>query len=182
MNIENNCCNGNCKKCGECCGNGLPITKQEAKTIRRYIKDNKIEPTEWFDEKTNTMEVRCPFLTKERTCKIYDVRPSICKTFQCNKEQQFLIENRAQHHIKAYYNHADRNSLKVDNMIDFYWLFYKDPTYFIRLINSYIPDSTPKALRYPKLIQFLNQVGREDIVKWLDKNSTLVFDTDKKDN
>ena len=64
-----NCCDkcGNCSRCGECCAATLPITENEEKKIREYIKANNIEPE--FFQKGNDINLQCCF---------YDRKNKIC--------------------------------------------------------------------------------------------------------
>ena len=36
----------------------------------------------------------CPFLTKDKKCSIYEVRPSICKRYQCYEEPDYDLDYR----------------------------------------------------------------------------------------
>ena len=79
--------NGQCTKCGQCCGDILPVSRHEIDKIRKYIKENGI--TENINRPPTcmpTIDMTCPFRNeKERKCDIYPVRPLICKDFMCNK-------------------------------------------------------------------------------------------------
>jgi hypothetical protein len=35
---------GECSRCGECCGDYLPLLKNELKIIKEYVKKNNIKP------------------------------------------------------------------------------------------------------------------------------------------
>ena len=49
----NNYCDscGKCTRCGECCAAFLPITRKEEKRIKKYVKQNNIEPEFFQTEK-----------------------------------------------------------------------------------------------------------------------------------
>lgn len=68
-----------CSGCGRCCSTLLPVTNREIKEIRRYIKRHRIEQV----QSLNPLD--CPFLdkTKEHKCRIYEVRPRMCRIFYC---------------------------------------------------------------------------------------------------
>lgn len=93
MSIKDFTNNGKCSNCGECCGDILHLSKEEIIRIDRYLKKNKIEPTPRcilvaYD---NT----CPFRdNKNKKCKIYEVRPEICRVFQCNKTAIETVRNK----------------------------------------------------------------------------------------
>lgn len=83
----NNYCDkcGNCSRCGNCCSAMIPLTKKEEKIIRKYIHENKIEPEFFQDEEK--MNLQCCFYDRtNKKCKIYEVRPNICKTFKCDRK------------------------------------------------------------------------------------------------
>ena len=84
--------NGKCTQCGSCCSNVLPMTQEEVKTIKHYIKRNKIkECKRSFPTTKDTIDLVCPFLdTSKETekCRIYAVRPKICRDFICDPKQR----------------------------------------------------------------------------------------------
>lgn len=79
--------NGECSCCGECCGNILPLTKDDIKAIKAYmskhnVKENKHTPPTVAPVIDNT----CPFRNDlEKKCDIYPARPTICRLFKCDK-------------------------------------------------------------------------------------------------
>lgn len=86
-------CNGKCSNCGQCCGDILHLSKSEIKRIDDYLKRKRIKPTNRciFVDYDNT----CPFRdTENKKCKIYDVRPDICRVYQCNKSPKECVKNR----------------------------------------------------------------------------------------
>ena len=73
----------NCKGCGGCCSNILPVASREIKRIRQYIRKHRIK------EVLSLNPLDCPFcdITKTKDkCLIYDVRPEICRAFSCTTE------------------------------------------------------------------------------------------------
>lgn len=79
---------GKCRQCGECCSNILPMSAREARRIYQYIKRHKIEPVEHTKAGALIYDNVCPFcdLTKEtEKCRIYKVRPNICRRFICSE-------------------------------------------------------------------------------------------------
>lgn len=87
---SNNCVDGKCSGCGECCADLLPVTPEEIRKIRAYvekhhIKEHKNAP--FFDP--NAVDLTCPLRNnKERRCEVYPVRPKICREFICSKSLQ----------------------------------------------------------------------------------------------
>lgn len=81
--------NGECSKCGNCCGRILPLTQLEINQIKAYIKKHNIKRhihiTNVLAEAS--IDAMCPFLddTKIDKCTIYEVRPSICRVYNCHK-------------------------------------------------------------------------------------------------
>lgn len=73
--------NGKCTGCGACCSSILPMSRKEISKIRGYIKKHHIEVSTTIDD------IDCPFMDREKKterCKIYPVRPGICKAFKCD--------------------------------------------------------------------------------------------------
>ena len=82
---------GKCTKCGNCCTALLPMTKDELKAVQRYVKRKHIQTVKhsWgFD-------LTCPFRNDELgICTVYEVRPQICRDFQCDKPQKKIEETK----------------------------------------------------------------------------------------
>ena len=82
--------NGECSGCGNCCSRYLPLSQHEINTIIAYVKRKNIK--QQFHS-VNVLSERffdmcCPFLddTKpDKKCTIYEVRPLICRDFNCKK-------------------------------------------------------------------------------------------------
>ena len=84
--------NGKCTCCGECCTALLPMTKKELKTIQRYVKKRhiRIEKHDGCD-----LDLICPFRDNGRKiCTVYEVRPTICRDFKCNKPQKKIDDTK----------------------------------------------------------------------------------------
>lgn len=98
--------NGKCIGCGQCCSNYLPISSREKKEIRRYIekhgiKENKAKAN--FLAKQPEIDMTCPFLDNSKPndkCEIYEVRPQICRIFQCNIPPSKVKVNKELFHKK----------------------------------------------------------------------------------
>jgi Fe-S-cluster containining protein len=57
------------------------MSRHEIKAIKQYVKKNKIDPEPISD----TLNLSCPFRDDQaKKCKIYEVRPWICRRFMCN--------------------------------------------------------------------------------------------------
>lgn len=93
VKVTNFTCNGECSNCGQCCGDILHLSKQEIKVIDEYLKKHKIEATPRciMMDYDNT----CPFRdNKEMKCKIYEVRPEICRAYKCDRSAKEVWEKR----------------------------------------------------------------------------------------
>ena len=77
---NDNTINGMCTCCGKCCSNFLPLTTQEIKYLKSYVKLNKIKPSYHLIDTYST----CPFLNNKNKCEIYEIRPAICRNFKCD--------------------------------------------------------------------------------------------------
>lgn len=76
-----------CSKCGKCCTNILLLEDQEIKRIKKFIRENDIK----CNNKNSIMLAssegyidRCPFLSNDNLCMIYEMRPQICRDFKCS--------------------------------------------------------------------------------------------------
>lgn len=91
---------GKCVSCGNCCTAILPVTKEELKAIKRYIKRKHIKPVK---NSNVDLDLTCPFRNNtEKKCNIYEVRPTICRDFKCDKPQKLIDET------KEKYNYDNR--------------------------------------------------------------------------
>ena len=79
-------------KCGACCSNYLPMTQKEIAIIHRFVKKHDIkEFKHLFPVSNDTFDMTCPFMDdskRKEKCRIYSVRPEICKQFICSKEKK----------------------------------------------------------------------------------------------
>lgn len=157
-------CNGNCSRCGNCCTIGIPITKQEEEIIRTYIKKNDIE-TESLYEGNNFYAYCCFYDRKNRKCKIYDVRPKICRSFQCNKNRRVLEREKNRNHERAYWNHMDKNGT-LTNFTTFDLLFYDNPKPILNLIFNSAGDEIDEK-KFNQIIQQMKLWGLEELANSL---------------
>lgn len=93
VTVTNFTCNGECSNCGECCGDTLPLSKSDINKIDNYLKKHKIEPTP--KNLLAYIDNTCPFRdNKNKKCKIYEVRPEICRVYKCDKTPEEVYKNR----------------------------------------------------------------------------------------
>lgn len=94
-NIYNFTVDGKCSGCGNCCSNLLPMSEKEIKTIQKYIRKNHIlECKHNIPVINKPYDMTCPFLDTGKSknkCRIYEVRPLICRLFICDNEQRAKI-------------------------------------------------------------------------------------------
>lgn len=76
---------GVCSRCGECCGNLLPLEPEEIVKIKKYVKDHHIKPfVRNFPTADTSLDMMCPFRDDiKKICTIYHVRPKICRAYIC---------------------------------------------------------------------------------------------------
>ena len=83
---------GKCTQCGACCSRYLPMTQKEADVIHRFVKKHDIkEFKHLFPVSNDTFDMTCPFMDdskQKEKCRIYSVRPEICKQFICSNEKK----------------------------------------------------------------------------------------------
>lgn len=154
---------GNCTRCGNCCAATIPLTRKEEKRIREYIKQNNIEP-EFFQTKTD-MNLQCCFYDrKNKLCKIYEVRPSICRSFKCNRKINELEFEKEEVHKRAYWNHI--TDTEQSHLTDMRLLFYNDPRSLIANIFYKITNGTMKVSKehFEFTKKYLIENGQEEIV------------------
>lgn len=155
---------GNCSKCGNCCAAMIPITRKEEKRIKRYIEDKEIKPEPF--QIGNNMNLQCCFYDREnKKCKIYEVRPNICRSFKCNRKESELNQEREENHKRAYWNNITDD--KERNITDMRLLFYNDPR---SLLGNLIFTVTKGKMecdekQFEFIKSFLIESGQEELAK-----------------
>ena len=162
----NNYCDkcGNCSRCGECCTSLIPITRKEEKRIRNHIKDKNIEPE--FFQNDKSINLKCCFYDIEKKkCKIYEVRPSICRSFKCNRKIKDLEKEKMENHKRSYWNHIKDN--KESNITDMRLLFYDDPRSLIANIIHTLTNGTMQCSEehFKFMKKYLTQTGQKELAK-----------------
>lgn len=91
---------GACSNCGECCSDFLPISQGEIARIKAYIRKHDIKAEKHFLPTVKpTLDMTCPFRDNaERRCKIYPIRPAICRDFRCDKPKQQIWADKQKYH------------------------------------------------------------------------------------
>ena len=96
-NVTDFTINGKCSQCGQCCSNLLPLSDKEIARIKAYIKKHGIK--EQRHNALMTVDMTCPFRDeRNKKCLIYDIRPKICRVFQCNQERYVIVANKMRMH------------------------------------------------------------------------------------
>lgn len=175
--FETNCVNGKCVGCGNCCTELLPLTLKEVETIRNYVKENKIKPySEIFFEYNGvpSMNLMCPFRDLDtKTCRIYEVRPNICRQFKCNQDTRVIEKNKLIAHNKAKYNHIKAKTDNISNVASMRELIYGNKLDTLRLIMLDILR-THKSINIQMVVYTLMCFGRNDLIQ-IDKDSDVDF-------
>lgn len=85
--LLNNCIDGHCSGCGECCADLLPLTKGEIKRLRDYARKHHLQENKRsFLETKGGPDLSCPFRNEHtKQCDVYSVRPLICKEYICSR-------------------------------------------------------------------------------------------------
>lgn len=96
--VFNFCKDDKCIGCGKCCSDLLPLSGKEIKEIKRYMKKHHIKQHRRNLPTVNALlDATCPFLDESKDCDkcdIYEVRPQICRVFQCNQPPSKVKANK----------------------------------------------------------------------------------------
>lgn len=86
--------NFECKCCGECCSNFLPLRDIEIKEMKKLARTENKHPLrkDWYS--------RCPFLNNNNRCDIYDNRPIICREYTCYRYENHIYDTEKFKNIK----------------------------------------------------------------------------------
>ena len=97
MKLINCTVNGECSNCGACCSDFLPMSDEEVKRIKRYIKKHGIK--EQRHNFVDGLDFTCPFRDDaNKKCLVYEVRPAICRQFMCNHTQEDIMKAKFDFH------------------------------------------------------------------------------------
>ena len=130
----NYCTNGNCSNCGQCCTEFLPLTTDEVRLIKTYVKEKHIKPKFQIFSSTG-FNTKCPFRDEEnKKCLIYTVRPKICRLFKCNQTEKVIETHKRNRHKVAQYNKWRINDVCSSNVYSLRELIYGDKKDTIRLV------------------------------------------------
>ena len=163
-------CNGKCSNCGNCCVPYLPITTQEYKIIKRYIKKHNIKEIRPRYEGDNVY-ISCPFRDyKNKRCTIYPVRPEVCRKFLCSKSELEIDTNRRYYDLRADINGNTSNPFTPMDL-----LFYDNPEIlFLLIIRNFKPKNEEELFRiltnmqHPEIIEAIKKQGIK--LEWSDKD------------
>lgn len=133
--ISNRLPNGECSRCGECCGAvPMPFTKKEAKRMANYIIEHNIIP-EPLEQDGDNIYLRCCFYNKTtKSCNIYPVRPEMCRVFRCDQSMKLIDKHKTDIHARAYFNHTSGGT--PTNVTNFLHYFYGDISHLIMYFKS----------------------------------------------
>lgn len=80
---------GECSRCGGCCGDFLPLDDIDIKNLKKYIRKHNIKPAHKAFINPQHIDMTCPFRDeKNRSCMVYPARPEICQVFQCDQTRE----------------------------------------------------------------------------------------------
>lgn len=87
--------NPSCCDCNQCCDLTTIITEDEFKFYKKYFKTKEGKAiykealksfNKTFINDNGTINLLCPFLNNKKRCRIYKVRPTICRNFHCTEK------------------------------------------------------------------------------------------------
>ena len=90
LTYKNNCIDGKCSNCGECCTDLLPLSAEEVRRLKAYARKHGLkEHTQAPFFAAGATDLTCPFRNQaEGKCDVYEVRPRICRSFVCTKTRE----------------------------------------------------------------------------------------------
>ena len=107
-----------CIQCGKCCANILMVSDKEVQTIKQYLKKHPMIKVHNRNTMFMTEDVNiCPFLHEdnhgEKYCSIYNVRPSICRSFNCKEEYNKMMNYKGVRAINMLFTFGGENQFSV---------------------------------------------------------------------
>lgn len=90
---------GHCSGCGSCCSDYLPLSQNEIERIRSYMRKHNLHEHTASVMVGLSLDMTCPFRDNiKHRCDIYEVRPDICRCFQCNQSVEQIGKNKEWYH------------------------------------------------------------------------------------
>ena len=165
---NNYCINGSCSNCGNCCTELLPLTNDEVKLIKAYIKEKNIKPYSnvyfKYDNK-ESINLMCPFRDfDKKKCLIYEVRPKICRLFKCNQDDNIIEAHKKNTHKRANYNKTNNPKKAITRVYTTRELIYGDSLDTIRIIIGNLAR-LEKPIFVEGVKNILNAFERDDLAK-----------------
>lgn len=164
QNIKDMTCNGNCSRCGSCCGLFIPFTEKELDEIKQYVKKHNIQPNDnRYNKLTGQFNAQCCFYDdKEKKCTIYPVRPYVCRDFICSRKN--WKQYRDKYELRAKYNSSLSKQTVMGTFDD---LIYNETYPILSYIFSILPV-TDNGVDDRILIDFFKSINRTDLLKYFD--------------
>jgi Fe-S-cluster containining protein len=163
---NNYCKNGNCSGCGNCCTELIPLTITEVNLIKAYIKEKGVKPYSevFFDYNGKpSANLMCPFRDFDKqVCKIYPVRPKICRVFKCNQDLITVEKHKDSCHKKANYNKTASRKKRLTKVYSTRELIYGDKLDTLRLIIGNILRDTQR-ITVEEVMNMMTDFQREDL-------------------
>lgn len=155
--------NGMCSRCGSCCGLFIPFTDKELLEIKKYVKKHNIKQYNRVNVLTGQFNAHCCFYDEtEKKCRIYEVRPYVCRDFICSRKD--WQKYRDEYERKAKYN----STLNKMIMATFDDLIYDDYEPILRYVFSLLPVQEGGGVESKHLIALLKQTNRLDLLKYIE--------------
>ena len=98
-NVTDYTIDGHCSRCGSCCSDYLPLSQREIERIKAYMKKHSLREHVATVMAGPQLDMTCPFRDNvKHRCDIYEVRPDICRCFQCNQPVELINKNKEWYH------------------------------------------------------------------------------------
>lgn len=161
--IYDNTCNGECSRCGDCCGLFVPFNDDDLERIKTYVEKHNIKQFDRIDKLTGAFKAHCCFYDEiNKLCTIYEVRPYVCKDFICNRKN--WKEKRDNYERNAKYNSTLVGKQILATFDD---KIYNDYEPILRYVFNIIRDTQKGNVDHKVLLGFLMQVNRLDLLKYI---------------
>lgn len=160
--IEDMTCNGECSRCGNCCGMFIPFTDAELEEIKKYVKKHNIKPYDRMNKLTGQFSAHCCFYDEnKKECRIYPVRPYVCRDFICSRKN--WREYRDKYEMHGKYNSSLSKKTIMGTFDD---LIYDDKYPIIAYLLSLLPYNN--GIESEVLVALFRQANRLDLLEYFD--------------
>lgn len=142
MKVLNLSDGGKCSRCMQCCTDFLPMTNKEINSIRKYMRSHPNVVENIATAEDGSLLLLCPFIS-EKGCQVYEVRPAICRGFNCWDTEEVILANKEK--VNQYVRTVggvNHNQCELNDYKSLHLIFFNNKEYdsYVKFIFQHNKD------------------------------------------